>query len=122
MLLETTDTYYMIVKNQSGAFVEGDVVTTTSGATVIIKLIEGNKFYYEYINGQINEDDVITSRETVYTATVSSINEENHYLINEDFKIETQDEQAQNDLFERLDNTILDFSESNPFGDAGKEI
>ena len=62
------------------------------------------------------------SRETVYTATVSSINEENHYLINEDFKIETQDEQAQNDLFERLDNTILDFSESNPFGDAGKEI
>jgi len=122
VLLETTDTYYMIVKNQSGAFVEGDVVTTTSGATVIIKLIEGNKFYYEYINGQINEDDVITSRETVYTATVSSINEENHYLINEDFKIETQDEQAQNDLFERLDNTILDFSESNPFGDAGKEI
>ena len=73
VLLETTDTYYMIVKNQSGAFVEGDVVTTTSGATVIIKLIEGNKFYYEYINGQINEDDVITSRETVYTATVSSI-------------------------------------------------
>ena len=122
VLLETTDTYYMIIKNQSGAFVEGDVVTTTSGATVIIKLIEGNKFYYEYINGQINEDDVITSRETVYTATVSSINEENHYLINEDFKIETQDEQAQNDLFERLDNTILDFSESNPFGDAGKEI
>mgnify|MGYP006228852203 FL=1 len=35
--------------------------------------------------------------------------------------METQDEKSQNDLFERLDNTILDFSESNPFGDAGKE-
>ena len=35
--------------------------------------------------------------------------------------METQDVKSQNDLFERLDNTILDFSESNPFGDAGKE-
>ena len=29
------------------------------------------------------------------------------------------DKTAQNELFETLDNTILDFSESNPFGDAG---
>ena len=35
--------------------------------------------------------------------------------------METQDQQAQNELFETLDNTILDFSELNPFGDAGKE-
>ena len=26
---------------------------------------------------------------------------------------------SQNDLFETLDDNILDFSESNPFGDAG---
>ena len=29
------------------------------------------------------------------------------------------DKTAQNELFETLDDTILDFSESNPFGDAG---
>jgi len=29
------------------------------------------------------------------------------------------DKTSQNELFETLDNTILDFSESNPFGDAG---
>ena len=121
VLLETTDTYYMIVKNPSGVFEEGDVITTSGGATATITLIEGNIFYYEYINGQINKDDVITSRSTAYTATVSSIKEDNHYLINEVFDMETQDEKSQNDLFERLDNTILDFSESNPFGDAGKE-
>ena len=121
VLLETTDTYYMIVKNPSGVFEEGDVITTSGGATATITLIEGNIFYYEYINGQINKDDVITSRSTAYTATVTSIKEDNHYLINEVFDMETQDEKSQNDLFERLDNTILDFSESNPFGDAGKE-
>ncbi len=29
------------------------------------------------------------------------------------------DKSAQNELFDELDDTILDFSESNPFGDAG---
>jgi len=40
--------------------------------------------------------------------------------MNEYFSIDTIDEQAQNELFENLDDTILDFSESNPFGDAGR--
>ena len=30
-----------------------------------------------------------------------------------------QDKTAQNELFDELDDTILDFSETNPFGDAG---
>ena len=30
-----------------------------------------------------------------------------------------QDKTAQNELFDQLDNNVLDFSESNPFGDAG---
>ena len=29
------------------------------------------------------------------------------------------DKTAQNELFDELDDTVLDFSESNPFGDAG---
>jgi hypothetical protein len=29
------------------------------------------------------------------------------------------DKTSQNELFEALDDTVLDFSESNPFGDAG---
>jgi len=29
------------------------------------------------------------------------------------------DKTAQNELFDELDDTILDFSEKNPFGDAG---
>ena len=43
------------------------------------------------------------------------------YLIQEDYYIGdyVNDKTAQNELFETLDDTVLDFSESNPFGDAG---
>ena len=44
------------------------------------------------------------------------------YLINEEYIVGDQstDKVNQNELFEQLDDTILDFSESNPFGDAGE--
>jgi hypothetical protein len=43
------------------------------------------------------------------------------YIIQEDYIVGdmSTDKTAQNELFETLDDTILDFSESNPFGDAG---
>ena len=121
VLLETSDTYYMTIKNSNGTFVEDETITS-GDTTAIIKLIENNVIHYEYVTGQFSKDDIITSRDTGYTATVAEIKEENHYLINETFNVDTQDEKSQIELFETLDNTILDFSESNPFGDAGKEL
>tara|TARA_Y100001963_G_C6763813_1_gene441090 strand:- start:440 stop:1450 length:1011 start_codon:yes stop_codon:yes gene_type:complete len=43
------------------------------------------------------------------------------YLINEDYVVGDMDtdKTAQNELFDTLDDNILDFSEKNPFGDAG---
>ena len=43
------------------------------------------------------------------------------YLIQEDYILGdmSTDKTSQNELFETLDDTVLDFSESNPFGDAG---
>lgn len=43
------------------------------------------------------------------------------YIIQEDYIVGdgVTDKTSQNELFETLDNTILDFSELNPFGDAG---
>ena len=46
-------------------------------------------------------------------------NAEASYIILESYVIETIDENAQNDTFEWEDDDVLDFSESNPFGDAG---
>ena len=48
------------------------------------------------------------------------------WLIQEDYIIgsggantSSVDKSAQNELFDELDDTILDFTEKNPFGDAG---
>ena len=44
---------------------------------------------------------------------------DNEYIISEDYYIGdyVNDKTAQNELFDTLDDTVLDFSESNPFGD-----
>ena len=47
--------------------------------------------------------------------------ENGSYLLNEEYIVGDfdQDKTAQNELFDLLDDTILDFSERNPFGDVG---
>ena len=47
--------------------------------------------------------------------------ETEHWLIQEDYIVGDGviDKTSQNELFDRLDDTVLDFTESNPFGDAG---
>ena len=45
----------------------------------------------------------------------------NAYIITEDYIVGDQstDTINQNELFDELDDNVLDFSETNPFGDAG---
>ena len=51
----------------------------------------------------------------------SIILENGSYLLNEEYIVGDfdQDKTAQNELFDDLDDDVLDFSEKNPFGDAG---
>ena len=42
------------------------------------------------------------------------------YIIQEAFVVDTIDENAMNDFFETQDDNIIDFTESNPFGDIGQ--
>ena len=46
--------------------------------------------------------------------------ENGDYIIQESYVVDTVDENAMNDFFETEDDNIIDFSESNPFGDVGK--
>ena len=121
ILLETADTFYITVKDETGVFEEDEVITGANCGQDYIRLINSNTFHFEYITGTFAKDEVITSRNNGFTATITEIKEENHYLINEEYNVDTIDEKSQIEDFENLDNTILDFSESNPFGDAGKE-
>ena len=43
------------------------------------------------------------------------------YIIQEAFVVDTIDENAMNDFFETQDDNIIDFTESNPFGDIGQK-
>lgn len=62
----------------------------------------------------IGEDDSTSVGETL-------ILENGSYIVQEDYIVGDMiiDKTAQNELFDEQDDTILDFSESNPFGDPG---
>ena len=64
----------------------------------------------------VHEDDVYGGSMILENAVEGA---ESSYIILESYVIETIDENAQNDTFEFEDDDVLDFSESNPFGDAG---
>ena len=64
----------------------------------------------------IGEDETTLGGESILLETGGD-----EYIIQEDYIIGDMDtdKTSQNELFETLDDTVLDFSESNPFGDAG---
>ena len=66
-------------------------------------------------------DNIIGEDETPGGESILLETGGDEYLIQEDYIVGDMvtDKTAQNELFDTLDDTILDFSESNPFGDAG---
>jgi len=68
----------------------------------------------------IGEDDE-TSVGTSILLENDADSGDDSYLLTEDYIVGdyVQDKTAQNELFDKLDDNVLDFSESNPFGDAG---
>ena len=80
------------------------------------------------IAGFTLDSTLITSDLTIVSSDPPSYGESilletggDEYIIQEDYIVGDGviDKTAQNELFETLDDTVLDFSESNPFGDAG---
>ena len=71
------------------------------------------------------ENDSTSVGENILLEGTGADGETASYLIQEDVIVGdyttrgSQDKTAQNELFDSLDDDVLDFSESNPFGDAG---
>ena len=71
------------------------------------------------------ENDSTSVGESILLEGGGSDTEDASYLIQEDIITGdytsggSQDKSAQNELFDELDDNVLDFSEKNPFGDAG---
>ena len=68
----------------------------------------------------LGESDTTSIGESILLEN-SADSGDNQYLLQEDYIVGDfdQDKTAQNELFEVKSRTVLDFSESNPFGDAG---
>jgi hypothetical protein len=72
--------------------------------------------------GSVTLDSTIVSSDPAsYGESILLETGGDEFLISEDYIVGDGviDKTAQNELFETLDDTVLDFSESNPFGDAG---
>ena len=67
-----------------------------------------------------NSLDQLVYQVSLEDGTGSLLTETGNYIIQEAFVVDTIDENAMNDFFETQDDNIIDFSESNPFGDIGK--
>ena len=92
---------YQITMEQSGTFNEG------------LELEDGTG----NIEQEDSTDNVIGENET---GGESIVLETGDYIIQEAYVTDTIDENAMNDFFDTQDDTIIDFTESNPFGDVGK--
>ena len=68
----------------------------------------------------IGEDDETSVGTSILLENAADTGDDS-YLLTEDYIVGdgVQDKTAQNELFDKLDDNVLDFSESNPFGDAG---
>jgi hypothetical protein len=64
---------------------------------------------------------IITTDPVSYGESILLETGDDEYIISEDYHIGdyVNDKTAQNELFDVLDDAVMDFSESNPFGDAG---
>ena len=67
-----------------------------------------------------NSLDQLAFQLSLEDGTGALLTETGDYIVQEVYVVDTIDENAMNDFFDKQDDTILDFTESNPFGDVGK--
>ena len=90
-------------------------------ATVNALLLESEK---GRLIAEVESDELIVLETSDMTTSAGSIlSEEGDFIIQESYILgdmsSSGDASAQNELFDTADDSVLDFSESNPFGDVG---
>ena len=128
VLLDGTDLDF----NRMSLDHSGTIENLTAGGTILLEgnsgatgsLLNENSSISVSNNSSsdnlVGEDDETSVGESILLENAADTGNP-QYLISEDYIIgdgET-DKTTQNELFETLDDTVLDFSETNPFGDVG---
>ena len=112
----STDTLaYQITLEQSSAVNEdirlewGQLGTAAAG--LVLEETDGDNIVGENDSTSVGESMILETGEWIIQES---------YILGQGTRGDSDiDRQAQNELFDKLDDTILDFTESNPFGDAG---
>ena len=103
--------YQMTLEQATGTTINQDI-------RIVYDISDGSGLLLDETDGDniISEDETTLGGESILLETGGD-----EYIIQEDYIIGdmSTDKTAQNELFDTLDDTVLDFSEKNPFGDAG---
>ena len=118
--LSTSTSEYQFTLEQSSAVNEGIRISSDGTDTgLLLEETDGDQI--------IGEDDETSVGENILLENDADTGTD-AYLIQETYIVGdgsttsgNLDKSAQNELFDQLDDNVLDFSESNPFGDAGSK-
>ena len=118
--LSTSTSEYQFTLEQSSAVNEGIRISSDGTDTgLLLEETDGDQI--------IGEDDETSVGENILLENPSGTDDKS-FLIQESYIIGdgsttsgNLDKSAQNELFDQLDDNVLDFSETNPFGDAGSK-
>jgi hypothetical protein len=113
----TSTSEYQFTLEQSSTYNEGlEINDTVNTFGVLLEETDGDQI--------IMEDETTSAGDNIILENAADTGEP-QYLVQETYIIGNRDssdtlvKDAQNELFDALDDTVLDFSEKNPFGDAG---
>ena len=110
--LSTDTMIYQFTLEQSSAVNENIRIHDTATTRGLLKDETDN-------DNIIGEDDSTSVGESLLLETGEFLLQEGYILGQGERGDSDIDRQAQNELFDELDDTILDFTENNPFGDVG---
>ena len=105
---------YQLTLEQSSAVNENMRIERLADGDLIAEETDGDNILYENDSTSVGESILLEN---------SADTGDKSYILQEDYIVGDfdSDKTAQNELFEVKSRTILDFSESNPFGDAGSK-
>ena len=115
---------YQFTLEQSGTYNE-DIRISVDGTDLGLLLIDGTDGDSTNAGDNIIIEDETTSAGTNILLENEADSGDKSYLLQETYIVGDRDNSsnidktAQNELFDELDDNVLDFSEKNPFGDAG---
>ena len=105
---------YQLTLEQSSAVNENMRIERLADGDLIAEETDGDNILYENDSTSVGESILLEN---------SADTGDKSYILQEDYIVGDfdSDKTDQNELFEVKSRTILDFSESNPFGDAGSK-